>query len=64
AGSRSVDELIAAAKEWHAEERFEGVFTFSESGVLPVFTATFSWVTTKRYNFDPSNGSCLKIGYK
>ncbi|MFI6244739.1 ATP-grasp domain-containing protein [Streptomyces sp. NPDC051016] len=36
AGSRSVDELIAAAKEWHAEERFEGVFTFSESGVLAV----------------------------
>ncbi|MFF4015227.1 ATP-grasp domain-containing protein [Streptomyces sp. NPDC001843] len=36
AGSRSVEALIAAAKEWHAEERFEGVFTFSESGVLAV----------------------------
>ncbi|KMS85794.1 carboxylate--amine ligase [Streptomyces regensis] len=36
AGSRSIEALIAAAKEWHAEERFEGVFTFSESGVLAV----------------------------
>ncbi|MFD5661075.1 ATP-grasp domain-containing protein [Streptomyces hirsutus] len=36
AGSRAVTDLIAAAKEWHAEERFEGVFTFSESGVLAV----------------------------
>lgn len=36
AGSRSVEALITAAKEWHAEERFEGVFTFSESGVLAV----------------------------
>ncbi|MFJ3663749.1 ATP-grasp domain-containing protein [Streptomyces sp. NPDC090119] len=36
AGSREVAELIAAAKEWHAEERFEGVLTFSESGVLAV----------------------------
>ncbi|MET8771310.1 ATP-grasp domain-containing protein [Streptomyces sp. NPDC004658] len=36
AGSRSIEALIAAAKEWHAEERFDGVFTFSESGVLAV----------------------------
>ncbi|MFF0386205.1 ATP-grasp domain-containing protein [Streptomyces sp. NPDC004286] len=36
AGSREVADLIAAAKEWHAEERFEGVLTFSESGVLAV----------------------------
>ncbi|MFH8976410.1 ATP-grasp domain-containing protein [Streptomyces sp. NPDC017890] len=36
AGSRAVGDLIAAAKEWHAEERFEGVITFSESAVLAV----------------------------
>jgi biotin carboxylase len=36
ASSREVSELISAAKEWHAEEQFEGVFTFSESGVLAV----------------------------
>ncbi|MGY0067833.1 ATP-grasp domain-containing protein [Streptomyces sp. QTS137] len=36
AGSRAVTDLIAVAKEWHAEERFEGVITFSESAVLAV----------------------------
>ncbi|MGC9537116.1 ATP-grasp domain-containing protein [Streptomyces sp. UG1] len=35
-GSRAIDTLIAAAKQWHAEERFEGVFAFSESAVLAV----------------------------
>jgi biotin carboxylase len=33
-GSQHVDELIRAAKEWHAEEQFDGVLTFSESGVI------------------------------
>ncbi|MFD6888476.1 ATP-grasp domain-containing protein [Streptomyces sp. NPDC059957] len=36
AGSRNLDALISAAKEWHAEEDFDGVITFSESGVLAV----------------------------
>lgn len=36
AGSQHIDDIIAAAKAWHAEEGFDGVFTFSESGVLTV----------------------------
>ncbi len=36
--------------------------SWGESLLLP-FTATFSWVTTKRYNSDPSDGSCLKVVY-
>jgi biotin carboxylase len=34
AGGQHVDELIRAAKAWHAEENFDGVLTFSESGVI------------------------------
>jgi biotin carboxylase len=33
-GSKKIDDLIAAAKAWHAEEHFDGVLTFSESGVI------------------------------
>jgi biotin carboxylase len=36
AGSRHIDDIIAAAREWHATEHFHGVLTFSESGVLTV----------------------------
>ena len=36
AGSKHIDDLIAAAKSWHAEEQFDGVLTFSESGVVAV----------------------------
>ncbi|MEU8226553.1 ATP-grasp domain-containing protein [Kribbella sp. NPDC048915] len=36
AGSRHIDDIIAAAREWHAQEQFHGVLTFSESGVLTV----------------------------
>ena len=35
-GSKHIDEIIAAAQRWHAEQQFEGVFTFSESGVVSV----------------------------
>jgi biotin carboxylase len=35
-GSKHIDDLIAAAKSWHAEEHFDGVLTFSESGVVAV----------------------------
>ena len=36
AGSQHIDEIIAAARAWHAAESFDGVFTFSESGVITV----------------------------
>ena len=36
AGSRHIDDIIATARAWHAHERFDGVLTFSESGVLTV----------------------------
>lgn len=36
AGSQQIEDIISAAKEWHAEEGFEGVLTFSESGVVAV----------------------------
>jgi biotin carboxylase len=36
AGRRHVDDLIRHAAAWHAEESFDGVFTFSESGVVAV----------------------------
>ncbi|WP_433005155.1 ATP-grasp domain-containing protein [Kribbella sp. CA-294648] len=36
AGSKHIDDIIAAAREWHAVEGFHGVLTFSESGVLTV----------------------------
>jgi biotin carboxylase len=34
AGSQKIDDIIAAAQAWHAAEGFDGVFTFSESGVM------------------------------
>ena len=36
AGSKHVDDLIRHARAWHAEENFDGVFTFSESAVVAV----------------------------
>ena len=36
AGSKHIDDLITAAKGWHAEQQFEGVLSFSESAVLAV----------------------------
>jgi biotin carboxylase len=36
AGSKKIDDIIARAREWHAEERFDGVITFSESAVIAV----------------------------
>lgn len=38
AGSRHVDRLVEAAREWHAEEGFDGVLTFAESSVVAVAT--------------------------
>jgi biotin carboxylase len=35
-GSKHIDDIIAGAKEWHGTEHFDGVLTFSESGVLTV----------------------------
>jgi biotin carboxylase len=36
AGSQDIADIIAAARAWHAAETFDGVFTFSESGVITV----------------------------
>ncbi|MEO9238910.1 MAG: ATP-grasp domain-containing protein [Jatrophihabitantaceae bacterium] len=36
AGSAKIDDLIAAASTWHAEQHFDGVLTFSESSVMTV----------------------------
>ncbi|MEU5209196.1 ATP-grasp domain-containing protein [Streptomyces sp. NPDC020742] len=36
AGSQEIDDIIAAARDWHAQEHFEGVLTFSEAGVVTV----------------------------
>lgn len=33
-GSKHIDDIIAAARAWHEVEQFDGVLTFSESGVL------------------------------
>jgi biotin carboxylase len=38
AGSQHIDDIIAAARSWHAAKRFDGVLSFSESGVLAVAT--------------------------
>ncbi|HEU5268304.1 MAG TPA: ATP-grasp domain-containing protein [Jatrophihabitans sp.] len=35
-GTAGIDELIAAAKAWHAEEHFDGVLTFAEMSVNAV----------------------------
>src|SRR5690606_9285014 len=42
--------------------RRASAISWAESFLLP-FTATFSWVTTKRYNFDPSLGSYPEVVY-
>ena len=34
--SQHIDDIIAAARSWHAEHNFDGVFTFSESAVMTV----------------------------
>lgn len=34
AGSKKIDDLVAAARDWHAEHGFEGVVTFFESSVI------------------------------
>src|ERR1700689_1939479 len=36
AGSQDIADTIAAARDWHAAEAFDGVFTFSESAVVTV----------------------------
>jgi biotin carboxylase len=35
-GSKKIDEMIAVAREWHAEQQFDGVITFSEAAVIAV----------------------------
>lgn len=35
-GSKHIDDIVAAARSWHAEQRFDGVLTFSESAVVTV----------------------------
>jgi biotin carboxylase len=35
-GSKRIEDLVAAARSWHATERFDGVLTFSESAVVAV----------------------------
>lgn len=35
-GSKKIDEMVAVAREWHAEQRFDGVITFSEAAVIAV----------------------------
>ncbi len=39
AGSPKIDDILAAATDWHAEENFDGVLTFSESSVMTVALA-------------------------
>jgi biotin carboxylase len=36
AGSKHIDDLVAAARSWHASEGFDGVLTYSESAVVAV----------------------------
>ncbi len=35
-GSKHIDDIVAAAREWHAIEHFDGVLSFSESAVIAV----------------------------
>ncbi len=35
-GSKKIDDIVAQARQWHAEEHFDGVITFSESAVVTV----------------------------
>lgn len=34
--SKHIDKIVAQARAWHAQERFDGVITFSESAVIAV----------------------------
>lgn len=36
AGSANIEDIVAAAVDWHAEQSFDGVLTFSESSVTTV----------------------------
>jgi len=38
AGSKHIDDIIAAARAWHEVEHFDGVLSFSESAVVAVAT--------------------------
>lgn len=38
AGSKHIDDIVAAARDWHAAEGFDGVLSFSESAVMTVAT--------------------------
>lgn len=38
AGSQRIDDIVAAAREWHEQEKFDGVLTFAESAVVTVAT--------------------------
>jgi biotin carboxylase len=38
AGSKHIDDLVRAARAWHAAEHFDGVLSFSESAVIAVAT--------------------------
>jgi biotin carboxylase len=35
-GTKKIDEIVAQARDWHAEQHFDGVITFSESSVITV----------------------------
>jgi biotin carboxylase len=35
-GSQKIDDIVTAARAWHAEQSFDGLFTFSESAVITV----------------------------
>src|SRR5579875_3337970 len=35
-GSKHIDDIVAAARDWHAAEHFDGVLSFSESAVITV----------------------------
>lgn len=37
-GSKHIDDIIAAARSWHAAEHFDGVLSFSEAAVVAVAT--------------------------
>jgi hypothetical protein len=37
-GSRHIDDIVAAAREWHQEQQFDGVLTFAEASVVTVAT--------------------------
>jgi biotin carboxylase len=35
-GTRNIDQIVEHARDWHAEEQFDGVITFAEFGVIAV----------------------------